>query len=121
MIGACLYPVCGDLAQRHGCGFVLRTGMVITLTGFVAMAAAWLLNPSFKSVIGLAALIVIAIGYPFDYIGGTMMAADLTVDGEGSAMGLFNSAVAAGAIVGAVAPSFLASAFGYGALPPLAA
>lgn len=48
--------------------------MVSTLTGFVAMAAAWLLNPWFKSVIGLAARIVIAIGYPFDCIGLILLA-----------------------------------------------
>lgn len=119
-IGACLYPFGGMLADRHNAGWVLRRGMVITLVAFVAMTLGWLIDPSFKDVIGLTALVVVAIGYPLDYLGATMLAAELTLDGEGSAMGLFNSAVAAGAIVGAVIPSFAARAFGYGPLPLIA-
>lgn len=121
LIGACLYPVCGRLAERHGAGWVLRTGMLVTLLGFAAMSAAWAVDLPGQGAIGVGALIIVAVGYPFDYIGGTMLAAELTLDGQGSAMGLFNSAVAAGAIVGAVVPSFLAGAFGYGSLPPMAA
>lgn len=121
LIGAFLYPVCGRLTGRHGAGWVLRTGLLITLLGFVTMSAAWAFDLPGKGAIGVGALIIVAIGYPFDYIGGTMLAAQLTLDGQGSAMGLFNSGVAAGAIVGAVVPSFLAKEFGYGALPPMAA
>lgn len=121
LIGACLYPVCGQLADRHGAGWVLRTGLFITLLGFAAMSAAWAFDLPAKGAIGVGALIIVAVGYPLDYIGGTMLAAQLTLDGQGSAMGLFNSAVAAGAIVGAVVPSFLAREFGYGSLPPMAA
>lgn len=121
VVGACLYPVCGRLADRYGCGWVLRTGLLITLTGLAVMTAAWIWHPSGDSWIGIAGLILVALGYPFDYIGATKMAADLTLDGQGSAMGLFNSAVAAGAIVGATVPSSLAARFGYGSLLPLAA
>lgn len=120
LMGACLYPVCGQLADRHGAGWVLRTGMLVTLLGFVSMSAAWALDLPGKGVVGIGALIIVAVGYPFDYIGGTMLAAELTLDGQGSAMGLFNSAVAFGAIVGALVPSLLAREFGYGSLPPLA-
>lgn len=119
--GACLYPVCGRLAKRHGCGWVLRLGLTITLAGLLVMTAAWVWSVPGAHWFGLAGLVLVALGYPFDYIGATMMAADLTSDGQGSAMGLFNSAVAAGAIVGATAPSVLAASFGYGSLPPLAA
>lgn len=119
--GACLYPVCGRLAERHGCGWVLRLGLSITLAGLLVMSAAWIWTVPGAHWFGLAGLVLVALGYPFDYIGATMMAADLTSDGQGSAMGLFNSAVAAGAIVGATAPSALAASFGYGSLPPLAA
>ena len=119
--GACLYPVCGALARRHGCGWVLGSGLTITLLGLLLMTGGWLWHQPGATWLGIAGLILVALGYPFDYIGATMMAADLTTDGEGSAMGLFNSAVAAGAIIGATAPSALAAKFGYGALPPLAA
>lgn len=85
------------------------------------MTGGWLWHYPGAAWFGIAGLILVALGYPFDYIGATMMAADLTTDGQGSAMGLFNSAVAAGAIIGATAPSVLAVKFGYGALPPLAA
>lgn len=121
LAGAFLYPVCGALAKRHGCGWVLGTGLVITLLGLLLMTGGWLWHHPGAAWFGIAGLILVALGYPFDYIGATMMAADLTTDGQGSAMGLFNSAVAAGAIIGATAPSVLAVKFGYGALPPLAA
>ncbi|WP_395725173.1 MFS transporter [Nakamurella sp.] len=121
LIGACLDPGCGQLADRDGAGWVLRTGLLVTLLGFAAMSAAWAFDLSGTGTIGVAALIIVALGYPFDYIGGTMLAAQLTLDGQGWAMGLSNSAVAAGAIVGAVVPSFLAREFGYGSLPPMAA
>ncbi len=121
LAGAFLYPVCGALAERHGCGWVLGTGLIITLAGLLLMTGGWLWHHPDAAWFGIAGLILVALGYPFDYIGATMMAADLTTDGQGSAMGLFNSAVAAGAIIGATAPSALAAKFGYGALPPLAA
>ena len=84
------------------------------------MTLAWLTH-SLQREAGVISLLLIALAYPFAYIGGTLLAAELTSGGEGAAMGLFNSAVAMGAIVGAVVPSFLAAAFGYGSLPPLAA
>ncbi|PFG20865.1 MFS transporter [Serinibacter salmoneus] len=121
LAGALLYPVCGSLAARTTAARVLGIGMLITLAGFAVMTATWALALPGEGVLGPIGLVLIAIGYPFDYVGGTMLAAELTLDGQGSAMGLFNSAVAAGAIVGAIAPSFLATALGYGALPPLAA
>lgn len=121
LFGACLYPVCGRLTGRHGAGWVLRTGLLITLLGFAAMSAAWAFDVPGKGAVGIGALIIVAVGYPFDYIGATVLAAQLTLDGQGSAMGLFNSAVAAGAIVGALVPSLLAREFGYGSLPPMAA
>jgi hypothetical protein len=50
------------------------------------------------------------------------MAAVLAPDGGvGAAMGLFNSGVAAGAVIGTLAASPLAKSIGYGAIPPLAA
>lgn len=121
LVGALLYPVCGALAARLGSSRVLAIGMVISLSAFVLMAAAWIFKVPGGEVIGPVGLVIVAIGYPFDYVGATMLAAELTLNGQGSAMGLFNSAVAAGAIVGAIVPSFLAGAFGYGSLPILAA
>ena len=49
-----------------------------------------------------------------------MMIVTLTPGTEGSAMGLLNGIIAAGAVIGAIAPSFLAEALGYQALPALA-
>lgn len=119
VVGALLYPVCGTAASRIGAGRVLAIGMSVTLAAFAGMTVAWLTDSVWR-VGGIAALLLIALAYPFNYIGGTMLAAELTSAGEGSAMGLFNSAVATGAIVGAVVPSILARMFGYGSLPPLA-
>lgn len=120
LAGALLYPVCGALANRIGAGRILAIGMSTTLLAFVVMTLAWLTH-SLQREAGVISLLLIALAYPFAYIGGTLLAAELTSGGEGAAMGLFNSAVAMGAIVGAVVPSFLAAAFGYGSLPPLAA
>ncbi|GAA1849958.1 MFS transporter [Microbacterium koreense] len=121
LAGALLYPVAGVLAARSTAARALALGMVITLAGFLLMTATWLWHLPSEHLLGPAGLVLVAVGYPFNYVGATMLAAELTLNGQGSAMGLFNSAVAAGAIVGAIAPSFLAGALGYGALPPLAA
>lgn len=112
--GAALYPVAGAWAKRISAGRVLAVGMIITLAAFVFLAVAFLADPSWRETAGVIGILMIAIGYPFDYIGATMLAALLAEDGEGSAMGLFNSAVAAGAIVGALVPAAVAGSFGYG-------
>lgn len=112
--GAALYPVAGALAKRTTPARVLAIGLGITLVAFVFMAVAFLADPSWRAAAGVIGILLLAIGYPFDYIGATMLAAFLAEDGEGAAMGLFNSAVAAGAIVGAIVPAAVAGAWGYG-------
>lgn len=120
-IGVVMYPLTGRIAQARNAPFVLAIGYLTTLIAFVAMTVTSLTHPSWKAAVGALCLIAIATAYPFQYVGANLLAAELSRGGEGSAMGLFNSAVAAGAIVGAIAPSFLADAFGYDSLPPLAA
>ncbi len=119
-IGAVMYPICGKLADKFGPGRVMALGMLITITSFGAMALASWLNPSFKGAVGSVALVTAAAAYSFEVVGATMLTARLTPVSEGSAMGLLNSAIAAGAIVGAIVPSWVAAAFGYKALPLMA-
>ncbi len=114
LAGAVLYPVCGAIAKRTSAARVLTIGMTMTLLAFAFMAAMFLAEPSWRETAGVIGIILIAVAYPFDYIGATMLAALLAQDGEGAAMGLFNSAVAAGAVVGALVPAAVAGTFGYG-------
>lgn len=114
LVGAALYPVCGMLAKRTSAARVLTVGMVLTFAAFAFMAIAFVADPSWRELAGMAGIVLIAVAYPFDYIGATMLAALLAQDGEGDAMGLFNSAVAAGAVVGALVPAAVAGTFGYG-------
>lgn len=87
------------------------------MIGFVVLASATLLHSNTGAVLGSIALILIATFYPFQYVGATLLAAEIAPGGEGSAMGLFNSGVAAGAVIGAIVPTFLAKAAGYDSLP----
>lgn len=115
-IGAILYPACGELAWRHGPARLLAVGIAATLVAFLVLALATLNHGTLGAALGGICLIVIASFYPFQYIGATLLAARLAPGGQGAAMGLFNSGVAAGAIIGAIVPSFLAQQAGYSSL-----
>ncbi|MFT4086235.1 MAG: MFS transporter, partial [Gordonia sp. (in: high G+C Gram-positive bacteria)] len=112
-----LYPVCGRLCDRFSSACVLAAGAIITFAAFVVMAVAGSAGLSSGAAIGSVCLVLIAAVYPLQYVGATLQAAKTAPGGEGAALGLFNSAVAAGAVIGAVGPSFLAHAVGYSALP----
>jgi MFS family permease len=119
-LGTVVYPASGHLAGRRGPGFVLGLGLAISITAFAAMALAAATDPAGKALVGSAALVVAAVAYSLEVVGATMLVDRLTPGPEGAAMGLLNSAIAAGAIVGAIVPSFVADAFGYSSLPLLA-
>ena len=122
VVGVFLYPVCGQIATRRTERFVLAVGLLANLVAFTVMTAILLVDGGSKGALAAIALVTVAIAYPFDYIGATLMAAVLAPPGgEGAAMGLFNSAVAAGAVIGTLAASPLAKSIGYDAIPPLAA
>ena len=122
VVGVFLYPVCGQIANRRTVRFVLAIGLLANLVAFTVMTAILLVSGGSKAALAAVALVTVAIAYPFDYIGATLMAAVLAPHGgEGAAMGLFNSGVAAGAVIGTLAASPLAKSIGYKAIPPLAA
>ncbi|MCK0437959.1 MFS transporter [Gordonia alkaliphila] len=112
-IGAVLYPVCGTLARRWGSARVLGIGIVGTLCAFLVLSLATFERGEVGAVLGSLCLVTIASLYPAQYMGATLLAADIAPGGEGAAMGLFNSGVAAGAIIGAIVPSLLAQQAGY--------
>jgi predicted MFS family arabinose efflux permease len=72
-------------------------------------------------VVGAIGLVVAAVAYSFLVVATTMLVTRLTPWSEGSAIGLVYGLIAAGAVIGAIVPSFVAKAFGYDALPALAA
>lgn len=115
-VGAVLYPLCGPLCDRIGSAYVLTIGVGVTFLAFIVLAGAGAAKLPGSPIGGLC-LVLIAAAYPLQYIGANLQAAELATGGEGSAMGLFNSGVAAGAIIGAIVPAFLASRIGYDALP----
>lgn len=119
-IGTVVFPVCGRLADKHGPGMVLAIGQLAMITGFAAMTAASITHPSWKGVVGALALVLAAVAYSFLVVAATMLVVRLTTGSEGSAMGLLNGIIAAGAVIGAIAPAFLAREFGYSALPAMA-
>lgn len=116
-VGALCYPVSGRLCERIGPAWVLAAGLTVTAAAFAAMAIVGGLHSASATPVGGACLVIVAVAYPLQYVGATVLAAEITRGGEGAAMGLFNSCVAAGAIAGAIVPSFLARAAGYAALP----
>ncbi|MGV9858892.1 MFS transporter [Gordonia sp. NPDC003425] len=120
-IGTLVYPFCGAAAGKWGPGVVLAAGLILTLASFVAMTTAHAAHLPGESVIGSVALVIAAVAYAFNVVGATMIIVTVAPGSEGSAMGLLNGIIAAGAVIGAIAPSFVADALGYPALPALAA
>jgi len=120
VVGAALYPVCGMLAQRIHSRRVFALGLVATLVALSAMTFA-LLTHLGGAVLAPAGVVLIAIAYPFWYLGGLVQAAELGAGSEGTALGLFNSAAAGGALIGALGPAAVAAALGYAPLLPMAA
>lgn len=121
LIGALLYPAAGSISGKLGPGRVAFVGLTLVFVALVVMAIAFFAHASWSATVGLIGLFFIAVPYPFSYIGANMLAATLSSGSEGSAMGLFNATAGSGAVVGALAPIGLASAFGYGSYLPLAA
>ena len=118
--GTLLYPVCGKLAEQRGPGLVLFIGITMTAVSFGVMALVIAVNLPGKTIIGSVALVTAATAYAFEVVAATMLITQLTTQSQGSAIGLLNGIIAAGATLGAIAPAFVASALGYSALPALA-
>ncbi len=120
VVGTAIFPALGALATRIGPGRVLGIGLAISAASFGAMALLDWTDPSWKASAALAALVTAAVAYSFEVVAATMLTARLTPFSEGSAMGVLNSAIAAGSIVGALVPSVVAAHYGYGALTVVA-
>lgn len=120
-IGAVVFPALGRLADRAGPGRVMGLGLLITLGSFGGMV---LLSFASAGWVGDAAsvlLVTAAIAYSFNVVGATMLTVRLAPFSEGAAMGFLNSAIALGAIIGAIVPGILADVFSYKAIPIMAA
>lgn len=120
-IGTLVYPACGRLAARRGPGLVFVVGQAMTVLAFGAMTVMSLTGWAGGSTVGSAALVLAATAYSFLVVAATMLLAAMSPAGQGAAMGLLNALIAAGAVIGAVVPSFVAQRLGYDALPPVAA
>jgi MFS family permease len=120
-IGTLAYPLCGRTADRFGAGPLLGAGLILVIAAFGAMSVASITHPGGRAVVGAIGLVVAAVAYSFLVVATTMLVTRLTPWSEGSAIGLVYGLIAAGAVIGAIVPSFVAKAFGYDALPALAA
>ena len=116
VVGTAIFPALGALASRIGPGRVLGIGLAISAASFGAMALLDQTDPSWKAGAALVALVTAAVAYSFEVVAATMLTARLTPFSEGSAMGVLNSAIAAGSIIGALVPSVVAARYGYGVL-----
>ncbi len=120
-IGTLSYPLVGKLAARFGPDPIFLSGLVVMLLSFAAMFITYLQHLAGAAVIGSVALIIAATSYAFIVSTATMLIVRLSSGSEGSAMGLLNGIIAAGAVIGAIAPSFIAAKLGYPSLTGLAA
>jgi MFS family permease len=120
-IGTMLYPLLGKLATRVGPGLVLALGLSTSMGCFGGMALLPRIDVNWEGAASMVALVLAAVAYAPEVVAATMLVARLTPFSEGSAMGMLNSAIAAGAIIGALVPAAIAARYGYPALPLMAA
>lgn len=121
VLGTLVFPLLGRLATAAGPGKVLALGLLLSLLSFGGMALLVVLEPAWRGPASLVLLVAATIAYSFEVVSATMLTAGLTPFSQGSAMGVLNSAIAAGAIIGALVPAAVAASLGYSALPAMAA
>lgn len=120
-VGTVLYPVLGKLATRIGPALVLVLGLSLSIAAFGGMALLTRIDVGWQGTASMVALVVAAVAYAPEVVAATMLVARLSPFSEGSAMGMLNSAIGVGAIIGALAPAAVAARFGYPSLPLMAA
>lgn len=119
--GLFLYAPSGRLSDRIG---ALKVLDISVLTRIAALLCLWLLTFTAASSTGPASLLIfgiIVLAWSPLSVSSVAFTASVSTVGEGEAMGLYNTASSAAAIIGSLAGGMIAAAEGYRAVPLLAA
>jgi MFS family permease len=116
-----LFGPSGALCRRYGSRAIFRVFLVIRGVSFLGLfILAYFRGPA-ASALTFLLLSVMTVAWPLGSVSATELSAELAVNSEGEAMGLFNAASAAASLAGALLGGGLVAALGYGSIAALAA
>ncbi len=120
-VGLFLYAPAGTWSDRIGAVKILKASLLIRIAAFLCL---WLLTFMPGSSAGTLSLLlfgVIVLAWSPISVSSVAFTASVSSVGEGEAMGLYNTASSAAAIIGSLAGGMIAAAAGYRSVPLLAA
>ncbi len=114
VIGIFVYTPSGTLGKRIGDGWVVIIGTIMTLVSVAALSILSYIHSNLNQWLVPVMYILIPIAWSPLIVGGTAWTAELATFKEGEALGSFNAATAASAVIAAFAAGFIAHQFSYG-------
>jgi MFS family permease len=119
-VGIGLFVLAGRMAQRYTPRPVLRIGLALRLVGFTVLGVLVLARFSGTPVVAALGFTLVMLAWPVISVSGTGLAAQLTLIGEGAAMGLLTSSAAMATVFGTFLGGLLVKTLGYRAVPLIA-
>jgi MFS family permease len=116
-----LFGPSGTLCRRYGSLAVFQVFLVIRGLSFLGLFILVYFRGAAAAVATIILLSVMTVAWPLVSVSATELSAELAVNSEGEAMGLFNAASAAASLAGALVGGGLAAVLGYGSIAALAA
>jgi len=118
--GLVLYSPAGRWSERKGALYVLRAGLVIRLIAAILLLGLGVFHPAGLNWLAAAAFCGIVLAWSYLSVSGTTLVANISSANEGAGMGLFNATTALAGVFGAVSGGWIATRWGYQAVPILA-
>ncbi len=118
-LGLALYAPAGKWSGRHGALPVLEAGLGVRWLAFAGLFVLGSAGMTDKSIPALAGFLFIVLAWSLLSVTGTAVTVRLARSGEGEALGLFNATTAIAGVVGSALGGWLASRWGYTAVPAM--
>ncbi|MGA9119463.1 MAG: MFS transporter [Bacteroidota bacterium] len=118
-LGLLLYPPAGSWSGRVGPMRVLQAGFAIRLLAFGGLFLLGSVQAGSRVVPALLGFLLIVLAWSFLSVAGTAVSARAAHMGEGEALGLYNAVTAVAGVIGAALAGWLASQWGYTAVPAM--
>ncbi len=118
-LGLALYAPAGKWSDRHGPLRVLEAGLGVRWVAFAGLSVLGSAGIADKTLPAVAGFLFIVLAWSLLSVTGTAVTVRLARSGEGEALGLFNATTAIAGVVGSALGGWLASQWGYTAVPAM--